>query len=327
MTTLVPAPSAGTVPAPTVGSAIRPTAVRFDDVTRRYGTTTALDRMSLEITPGETVALLGPNGAGKSTAIGLMLGLLDPTAGSVRVLDRDPHDAVRSGAVGAMLQESGLPLFTRVGELVELVRRLSPRPMPTDVVVARAGLTTLVDRSAETLSGGESQRVRFAMAIAGDPDLLFLDEPTVAMDVETRHAFWADMRSFAAEGRTILFATHYLEEADQVADRIVVLDHGRIVADGTAASIKNRSSRRHLRFRSASVDRAALAALPGAGGVDVSGNRVDIVSADSDATARALLRSDLDVHDLEITGPDLEAAFLALTGGDRTSQSSKETDR
>ena len=165
------------------------------------------------------------------------------------------------------------------------------------------------------------------MAIAGDPDLLFLDEPTVAMDVESRRSFWSDMRAFAAEGRTILFATHYLEEADQVADRIVVLDRGRIVADGTAASIKNASSRRRIRFRSSSADRAVLAALPGAVFVDIAGSRVDIETADSDATARALLRSDLDVRDLEISGPDLEAAFLALTGGDRTAATTREIHR
>jgi ABC-2 type transport system ATP-binding protein len=316
MTTLMTAPPLAR--AASAAATARPTAVRLDQVTRRYGATTALDAVDLEIAPGETVALLGPNGAGKSTAIGLMLGLLDPSEGRVRVLDEEPRAAVRSGAIGAMLQESGLPIFTRVGELIELVRHLSPRPMPADEVLARAGLTQLADRPTESLSGGETQRVRFAMAIAGDPDLLFLDEPTVAMDVETRRAFWADMRAFAAEGRTILFATHYLEEADQVADRIVVLDRGRIVADGTAASIKSTSSLRRVRFRSAGADRAFLEALPGASAVELAGNRVDIVTADSDATARALLRSDVEVHDLEVTGPDLEAAFLALTGGDRT---------
>jgi ABC-2 type transport system ATP-binding protein len=164
------------------------------------------------------------------------------------------------------------------------------------------------------------------MAIAGDPDLLFLDEPTVAMDVESRRSFWADMRAFAAEGRTILFATHYLEEADQIADRIVVLDRGQIVADGTAASIKSTASHRRIRFRTSAPEtrRAFLAALPGAASVDIAGSRVDVTSADSDATARALLRSDLDVHDLEISGPDLEAAFLALTGNDRTAATTRE---
>jgi ABC-2 type transport system ATP-binding protein len=199
--------------------------------------------------------------------------------------------------------------------------------MATDEILRRAGLTALADRRTETLSGGEAQRVRFAMAIAGDPDLLFLDEPTVAMDVESRRAFWSDMRAFAAEGRTILFATHYLEEADQVADRIVVLDHGLVVADGTAASIKSLSSRRRLRFRLPAPDRSALAGLPGVAAVDIAGERVDLESTDPDATARALLRTDLAVHDLEIAGPDLEAAFLALTGGERTPTTSQETHR
>ena len=225
-----------------------------------------------------------------------------------------------------MLQESGLPILARVGELIELIRRLSPRPMPTDEIVRRAGLADLAERRMETLSGGESQRVRFAMAIAGDPDLLFLDEPTVAMDVETRRAFWADMRAFAAEGRTILFATHYLEEADQVADRIVVLDHGRIVADGTAASIKAACPRRGASASgSPRPTGRSLAALPGVDAVEIAGERVDLESTDPDATARALLRTDLAVHDLEIAGPDLEAAFLALTGGDRSSHQPKET--
>jgi ABC-2 type transport system ATP-binding protein len=155
------------------------------------------------------------------------------------------------------------------------------------------------------------------MAIAGDPDLLFLDEPTVAMDVETRRAFWSDMRAFAAEGRTILFATHYLEEADQVADRIVVLDHGRVVADGSASTIKAGARSRTVRFRLAAADPAILRGLPAVRSIDVTGDRVVLETTDADATARALLRSDLDVRDLEIAGADLETAFLALVGGDR----------
>jgi len=302
--------------AATPGAAVGATAVRFAGVGRRFGETVALDGVDLRIGAGETVALLGPNGAGKSTAIGLMLGLLDPTAGRVAVLDQSPKAAVRGGRIGAMLQESGLPIFARVSELIGLIRSLSPHPMPTAEVLRRAGLTELAGRRTEFLSGGEAQRVRFALAIAGDPELLFLDEPTVAMDVETRRSFWADMRTFAAEGRTILFATHYLEEADQVADRIVVLDHGRIVADGTAAEIKRGAMARTLRFRLAGAERAFLEALPGVRSVDVSGDRVVIQTTDPDATTRALLRTDLAVRDLELGGPDLEDAFLALTHGE-----------
>jgi ABC-2 type transport system ATP-binding protein len=301
---------------PPLGASRSATAVGFDAVTRRYGATVALDAVDLRIAAGETVALLGPNGAGKSTAIGLMLGLLDPSAGHAGVLGRDPRDAVRSGRVGAMLQESGLPALARVGELVELVRGLSPRPMPTAEIVRRAGLTALTGRRTESLSGGEQQRVRFALAIAGNPDLLFLDEPTVAMDVESRHAFWADMRAFAEEGRTILFATHYLEEADQVASRIVVLDRGRIVADGTAAEIKRGGAgRRRITFRTDAPDRAAYAALPAVSHVDLRGDSAVLETTDSDATARALFAADLAIRDVEISGPDLETAFLDLVAG------------
>src|SRR5689334_5563795 len=178
----------------------RSSAVAFDAVGRRFGSTVALDAVSLAIAGGETVALLGPNGAGKSTAIGIMLGLLEPSTGSAQTLGLDPRDAVRSGRVGAMLQTAGLPAAARVGELVDLARALYPDPSPRDAILERAGLTGLVGRRAETLSGGEAQRVRFALAIAGDPDLVFLDEPTVAMDVESRRAFWGDMRRFAEEG-------------------------------------------------------------------------------------------------------------------------------
>ena len=224
------------------------TAVELDGVRRCFGATLALDDCHLAIGPGETVALLGPNGAGKTTAIGLMLGLIEPSAGRVQTLGQRPRSAVLGGRVGAMLQGGGLPVGPRVGELVDLARALSPHPSGRDAVLERAGLTSLAGRRADTLSGGETQRVRFAMAIAGDPDLLFLDEPTVAMDVESRRAFWDDMRRSAADGRTVLFATHYLDEADQVADRIIVLDHGRVVADGSPAALRASVAERTVRF-------------------------------------------------------------------------------
>ena len=242
------------------------TAVDFDGVSRRFGDTRALDDVSVAIEAGETVALLGPNGAGKTTAIGIMLGLLEPSSGRAATLGMAPHDAVRSGRVGAMLQSAGLPPGARVGELVDLARALYPAPSPRDAILERAGLAALVNRRAETLSGGEAQRVRFAFAIAGDPDLVFLDEPTVAMDVEARRAFWEDMRRFAAEGRTVLFATHYLDEADHIADRIVVLDHGRIVGDGSPAELKATVTERVVRFALPTADAAGdavLAGLPG----------------------------------------------------------------
>lgn len=294
------------------------TAVAFHDLSRRFGSTLALDAVRLSIETGETVALLGANGAGKSTAIGVMLGLLEPSGGTAVTLGLAPREAIRSGRVGAMLQSATLPAGARVGELVDLARGLYPSPSPRDAILARAGLTDLAGRRADTLSGGESQRVRFALAIAGDPDLLFLDEPTVAMDVESRRAFWVDMRRSAAEGRTVLFATHYLDEADQVADRIVVLDRGRVVADGSPSALKASVTERTVRFAWPIADADAedlLRALPGVTSTDRRGETVSVRTRDADATVRALVRSDIDFRHLEVVGADLDAAFLVLTGG------------
>ena len=300
------------------------TAVRFRGVSRRYGEVLALDRVDLAIRAGETVALLGPNGAGKSTAIGLMLGLLEPSDGVVETFGMPPGGAVSGGRIGSMLQDSGLPTNVRVGELVAFARSLYPHPLSQADVLERAALATLQGRLVDTLSGGERQRVRFAVAIAGDPDLVFLDEPTVAMDVETRRAFWADMRRSAADGRTILFATHYLEEADQVADRIIVLDRGRVVADGTSREIRSRIAGRTISFTLTDADPARLATLPAVTSVDVRGDAVRLTSSDSDGTIRAIHRADLPIRDLEITGADLEEAFVALTSETTTTM---ETSR
>jgi ABC-2 type transport system ATP-binding protein len=291
-------------------------AVAFEGVSRSYGDVRALDGVDLTIQAGSTVALLGPNGAGKSTAIGLMLGLLHPDRGRVGVLGRTPRDAVEAGRVGAMLQVGGLPIGVTVGEIVDFARRLYPHPMTLSGALARAGLTQFAGRRTGDLSGGETQRLRFALAIAGDPELVFLDEPTVAMDVESRHAFWTQMRGFAAEGRTVLFATHYLEEADQVADRIVVLDHGRVVADGTSNALKATVADRTIRFTLPYPDRAALEALSGVTGCELHGDDVTLRSRDTDATLRAIYAGGLPVLDLEVTGADLETAFLALTRND-----------
>ena len=302
-----------THPDPAFDHGATTTAVRFDGVTRRFGQVTALDRVDLTIRAGETVALLGPNGAGKSTAIGLMLGLLEPTSGSVTVLGQPPRTAVAAGRIGSMLQDAGLPSNVRVGELVRFARRLYPNPLETAAILQRAGLAGLANRPVDRLSGGEAQRLRFAIAIAGDPDLVFLDEPTVAMDVETRRSFWADMRRSAAEGRTILFATHYLEEADQVADRVIVLDRGRIVADGSSRSLRRGVAGRTVQFDMTGADPARLRMLPGVTKVDVRGDAVRLSTTDADGTVRALFASDASIRDLEVTGADLEDAFIALT--------------
>jgi ABC-2 type transport system ATP-binding protein len=293
-------------------------ALRFAGVVHRYGKLVALDHLDLEVARGETVALLGPNGAGKSTALSILLGLQHHQVGEVAVLGTDPKSAMRSGRVGAMLQVgggSGLPHGVRVGDLVAMTTRLYRNPAPIARTLDRAGLTDLVNRQTQRLSGGEVQRVRFALAIAGDPELIFLDEPTIAMDVEGRRSFWTMMRSFAVEGRTVVFATHHLEEADTVADRIVVMRKGQVVANGPAATIKAAVRTRRVRFVAAAAEIAALREFDGVDAAAVRGTEVILDSLDADATVRALVASGLVFSDLEVTGADLESAFVALTAG------------
>ena len=223
-------------------------AITFTQVSKSYGAVRAVDELQLTIGAGQAVALLGPNGAGKSTSLSVLLGLTRPDSGTVQVFGGSPDEAVAGGLVGAMLQDGALVAGLTVSEVVDFVRRLYPDPMPLGEVLRIADLTDLAGRRADRLSGGQSQRVRFALAIAGAPRLLVLDEPTAAMDVESRRAFWASMRAYAAGGRTILFATHHLEEADENADRIIVIAGGRLVADGTAAEIKGMTGGRTVRF-------------------------------------------------------------------------------
>jgi ABC-2 type transport system ATP-binding protein len=289
-------------------------AATFAAVSKRYGPVTALDGVDFEIRRGETVALLGPNGAGKSTTIGLLLGLERLDSGRIAVLGGSPEHAVAAGRVAAMLQEGGLPPGATVAELVDFVRQLYPRPLPLGEVLELAGLGDLAGRRSERLSGGQAQRVRFALAIAGNPELAFLDEPTTGMDVEARHAFWDRMRAFAAQGRTVLFATHYLEEADAVADRVLALQRGRVVADGPVTAIKARSSRRVVRCTLPGADSRTLGRLPGVTEVSLHGDSVRLTTGDADATVRALFATGLPVRDLEVSGGGLEEAFLALTG-------------
>ena len=296
-------------------------ALCFRAVTHDYGKHRAVDRLDLEVSRGETLALLGPNGAGKSTTISILLGLVKPTAGSVQVLGLPPRRAVAAGCVGAMLQTGsgiGLPPGVRVEGAVRLVRRLYARPAPFDVVVERAAISGLLDRRTDRLSGGQAQRVRFALAIAGDPEVVFLDEPTAAMDIEGQRAFWRMIRELGREGRTIVFATHHLAEADQVADRVVVLHHGRVVADGPGATLKAAVASRQLRFVTDRPDLAVLNALEGVTDVQVRGTTVTLDSLDADASLRSLVLRGVEFRHLEVTGAGLEEAFLALTAGGPT---------
>jgi ABC-2 type transport system ATP-binding protein len=290
-------------------------AVAFRDVVKVYHPgVRALDGVCFDIHRGETVALLGPNGAGKSTAIDTMLGLRTQSSGEVRVLGGTPAAAVAAGKIGGMLQTSGLPDGAKVGELVALFRQLYGGARSQPELLALAGLTDLAGRAVGKLSGGQMQRVRFALALAGRPELLFLDEPTVGLDVEARRHFWQSLRTIAAEGTTVLFATHYLDEADANASRIIVVSQGRVIADGTPADIKSSTSVRTLRAATPGPDPATLLALPGVADVSVQGDAVTIRTTDADATLHAWYGLRRPVRGLEIGGGGLEEALLALTG-------------
>jgi ABC-2 type transport system ATP-binding protein len=281
-----------------------------------HGPVRAVAGVDLQIAPGEMVALLGPNGAGKSTTIDLLLGLTRPDRGEVRLFGRPPAEAVATGEVAAMLQNGGLLRDLTVRELVTLMASLYPAPLAVAEAIAIAGLDELADQRTERLSGGEAQRVRFALAVVADARLVVLDEPTVGMDVEARRAFWAKVRAAAVRGKTVLFATHYLEEADRHADRVVMMAHGRVVADGPPSEIKARIGRREIRATLPGAAPGALARLPGVAGVERRGDAVVLACSDSDAAIRALLAS-FDAHDIEIAGIGLEGAFLELTGDAR----------
>jgi ABC-2 type transport system ATP-binding protein len=292
--------------------------IRLQGLSKTYrspeGPVHAVRGIDVSIAAGETVALLGPNGAGKSTTIDMLLGLARPDGGSVRVFGRSPEDAVAAGAVGAMLQTGELIRDLDVRELIAMVAALYPRPLGVEETIELCGLQAVAGRRTQKLSGGQTQRVRFAIALVCDPELLVLDEPTVAMDVEGRRGFWETMRAFAARGKTVLFATHYLEEADAYADRVVLMAHGRIVADGPPTEIKGLVGSRTIRATLPDVALEELAALPGVTGAERRGEAIVLACVDSDAAIRALLAAYPQAADIEIAGAGLEQAFVQLTG-------------
>ena len=257
--------------------------------TTSQGTVHAVRGLDLAVAPGETIALLGPNGAGKSTTLDMILGLCRPDAGAVRLSGVDPAEAVRTGQVAAMLQTGGLLRDLSVRELVGMVGSLYGAPLAVDDVLARTGLQGIAGQRTQKLSGGQQQRVRFAMALITDARLLVLDEPTVGLDVEARHEFWTTIRAAAAAGKTVVFATHYLEEADAYADRIVLMARGRVVADGPATEIKARIGARTIRVTLPGVDPSLLSILPGVTAAERHGDGVILACSDSDAALRALL--------------------------------------
>jgi ABC-2 type transport system ATP-binding protein len=272
-------------------------AVSLRGLRKHYGEVRAVDGVNLVIAPGEVVALLGPNGAGKSTTVDMMLGLTRPDAGDSRIFGQTPQEAVASGTVGAMLQEGSLLDDASVGETVAMIASLHRKPMPVAEALRRAGVEDLAGRRCTKLSGGQKQRVRFAVALVCDPHLLVLDEPTSAMDVGTRREFWKSMKEFTDAGRTVVFATHYLDEAEEFADRVVLMRRGTVIADGSVAEVRSTVSGRTLT-------------------AEVRGQRADLGCADSDAAIRALLTAYPQSYDIEIKAVGLEEAFLALTGDD-----------
>jgi ABC-2 type transport system ATP-binding protein len=300
-------------------------AISLGDLTKSFGDVHAVRGIDLQIEQGEIVAFLGPNGAGKTTTIDMLLGLSRPTAGSVDVLGLPPRQAIARGLVSAVMQTGGLLKDLTVRETVEYTASLFADTQPVDAVLAHAGIASLADRRVGKCSGGEQQRLRFAMALLPDPALLLLDEPTTGMDVEGRRAFWSAIRRDAEKGRTVLFATHYLEEADQYADRIVLMRKGRIVADGTGSQIKALAAGRTVRATLEEPDHRALARLDGVDSVEVRGDTVLLHARDTDAVARYLL-TQTDARDLEITARGIEEAFLTLTGdADETDETDPRT--
>lgn len=290
----------------------QPAAIDLHGIHKNFGSVRAVRDVTLRIDPGEIVALLGPNGAGKTTTIDMMLGLSKPSSGDVSVYGMEPREAIDRGLVSAVMQNGGLLKDLTVAETATYTASLFASARPVDEVLERAGISEIAGRLVGKCSGGEQQRLRFAISLLPDPELLILDEPTTGMDVEGRRSFWHAIRQDAERGRTVLFATHYLEEADAYADRVILLRHGQVVADGSSAQIKALSSGRTVRATLPDADQAELAKVPGADSVEIRGDTVLIHANDSDAVARHLLTATT-AKDLEITARGLEDAFIALT--------------
>ena len=311
MATTAPIQAAPQIFTPNLAATSQPVA-QLDAVTKRYKAATALDGLSLALRPGEVVALLGPNGAGKSTAVRLMLGLTSPTSGQARIFGADPRDPATRTRVGAMLQVARIPETLKVREHLDLFRSYYPHPLPFAEIVQIAQLQGIENRLFGQLSGGQKQRVLFALALCGDPDLIFLDEPTVGLDIEARRSLWAQIRSLAARGKTVLLTTHYLEEADALAHRIIVINKGRIVSEGTPSQIKAGTTGRKIRCHT-TLTAEYLRTLPTVTTVEASGEHITVTATHAENVVRAMLIADPTLGNLEITSPAPGDAFLELT--------------
>jgi len=289
-----------------------PPAAQLIDATKKYGSVEALRGISLEIELGEVVAMLGPNGAGKTTSISLLLGLRKPTSGQALLFGLKPDDLNARSRVGVMHQESGIPTVLKVSELVDLFRSYYPKPMARDRAIAMAGLEEKANAQVKELSGGQKQRLYFALAVCGDPDVLFLDEPTVGMDVEGRRSFIERIAEFIQMGRTVVLTTHYLEEADQLAKRVIVIDRGLVIADASPQEIKSKVAGKRVRFASAALRETDLEGLPLSSST-LADHKVQLLTNQPEAVLRELFRRGVEMSDLEVSGADLEDAFISLT--------------
>lgn len=295
-----------------------PPAAQLIDATKKYGAVEALKGISVDIEAGEVVAMLGPNGAGKTTSISLMLGLRKPTSGTAKLFGLSPTDRRARSRTGVMLQESGVPQVLKVSEVIDLFRSYYPSPLPTARVIELAGLEEKAQSQNKDLSGGQRQRLYFALAICGDPDLIFLDEPTVGLDVESRRSFIQSIKGFIASGKTIVLTTHYLEEADELAKRVVVIDHGQIIADASPEEIKSKVVGKKVTFTSTRpLTPTDLDGLP-ITATEIKDQHYVLVTGKPEEVLRELFRRGVDMSDLEVTGAGLEEAFLSLTRGAAT---------
>lgn len=287
-------------------------AAELKGVTHRYGEGIALRDLTLTLRQGEVVALLGPNGAGKTTAVKLLLGLLRVQKGTARIFNASPRMTSTRMRIGAMLQVARTPETVKVKEYLQLFRSYYPNPMPLEQIVRRARLEGMEDRLLGSLSGGQRQRALFALAIAGNPDLVFLDEPTLGMDIEARRALWDEVRRLRSEGKTVLLTTHYLEEADALSDRIVVIRNGSIVAEGTPAEIKSGIVGKRI-CCTTRLSREQILQVPAVLDVSMADGVTTLRASDVEHVLRFLLREDDSIRNIEVTSPALEEAFLALT--------------
>ncbi len=289
-----------------------PPAAQLIDATKKYGETEALRGVTIQIELGDVVAMLGPNGAGKTTSISLLLGLRKPTSGKALLFGLEPTNLLARSRVGVMLQESGVPAMLKVREIVDLFRSYYPKPMSRERAIAMAGLEEKANALVKELSGGQRQRLYFALAVCGDPDVLFLDEPTVGMDVEGRRSFIERIAEFIKVGRTVVLTTHYLEEADQLAKRVIVIDRGVVIADATPAEIKSKVAGKRVRFKAVALTDRDLEGLP-ITTFTVADHAVQLLTNQPEAVLSGLFRRGVEISDLEVAGADLEDAFISLT--------------